>query len=337
MRKITFVLAFFAFLASAPLFADGLDQNLLERLKNEGCPAMRARGKLPDKFHLKWNHLRKNASFEEDFYADGKYCILKIKELPREGDTSIHSECHVKNKSYYFNVWRNDDRPWEMSGYERLDHPDCPYLLEVVQENSPYLLGSRSLAEYIENPDFEITKIESTFSEGIETVLFQFENHAKNPSGDGSALVKNGTISLLPSKDWGISEMTIDFVLDGSPMRQETHFRYGDEPNTFCPIKELRGREIRLPDDQSEGFAISYNHVILECDGAECPRAEFFPKFYGLRKPCLLLPPGYYLRYALGATGLALIFTALRSKWWKRRAGKIGAERSDRRVPDEES
>ncbi|MBR2693265.1 MAG: hypothetical protein IKE69_03535 [Thermoguttaceae bacterium] len=336
MRKITFALAFFALLASVPLFADGLDQNLLERLKNEGCPALRARGKLPDKFHLKWIHAKKHISFEEDFYSDGKYFILKIKELPREGDTSIYSQYYVKNKSYYFCVVRNDDHPWEMGGCSRLDRSDYPYALEAVQENSPYMLGSRSLAEYIENPDFEITKIESTFSEGIETIRFEIENRSKNRSGDTDS-VKNGTISLLPSKDWGISEMTIDFESDGCPMRRETHFRYGDEPNTFCPIKELRGREIRLPDGQSEGYAISYNHVILECDGAECPRAEFFPKFYGLRKPCLLLPPGYYLRYALGAIGLALIFTALLSKWRKRRAGKIGAERSDRRVPDEES
>ena len=341
MRKITFVLALFAFLASVSLFADSLDQNLLERLKNEGCPALRARGKLPDKFHLKWIHAKKNASFEMDFYSDGKCYILKIKGLPREGRTSVHSERSVKNKSYYFHVRRNGDDPWEMDGYARLDDlHESEWPLEIVRENSPYMLGSRSLAEYIENPDFEITKIESVFDEGTETVLFQFENHAKSTSGDtgdGSAIVKNGTISLLPSKDWGISEMTIDFESDGRPMRQEAHFQYGDGPDTPFPVKELRAREIRLPDDQTKGYAISYDNVILECDEAECPKAEFFPKFYGLRKPNLFLPPAYYLRYALGAIGLALIFTALQSKWRKRRAGKIGTEQSEQSVPDEES
>ena len=334
MRQITFCAALFVFFVSSLLYADALDRNLLERLKNEGCPVLRARGKLPDKFHLKWTHSRKKASFEEDFYSDGKYCILKIKELPREGDTSIYSRYCVKNNSYYFSVGRRDDHPWEMLGYGRLDQYNGP--LVYVCENSPYMLGTRSLAEYIENPDFEITKIESTFDEGIETIRFEFENRSKNLSDDTDG-IKNGTISLLPSKDWGISEMTVDFESDGRPMRQETHFRYGDEPNALFPVKELRGREIRLPDDETKGYAISYDNVILECDEAECPKAEFFPKFYGLRKPNLFLPPAYYLRYALGAIGLALIFFALWSKWRKRRAGKIGTEQFERSVPDEEN
>ena len=340
MRKITFVLALFAFLASVSLFADGLDQNLLERLKNEGCPALRARGKLPDKFHLKWIHAWKNAlSYEMDFYSDGKCYILKTKGLPREGG-HVRSECWIKNKSYFFCVCRNDDKPWEMFGCGRLDHPDylngSEYPLEMAMENSPYMLGTRSLAEYIESPDFVITKIESVFDEGIETVRFEFENRPKSPSGD-TGDIKSGTISLLPSRDWGISEMTIDFDSDGRSMRCETSFQYGGEPNAFFPVRELLAREIRLPDDQSKGYTLAYGHTILECDGAECPRAEFSPEFYGLRKPVLLLPPGYYLRRVLRALGLVLIFVALRSKWRKRRAGKIGTEQSEQSVPDEES
>lgn len=53
MRQIRFfALPFFLLFLTAALFADGVDQALLTRLKTEGCAAMRAQEKALNQIHL---------------------------------------------------------------------------------------------------------------------------------------------------------------------------------------------------------------------------------------------------------------------------------------------
>ena len=72
----------------------------------------------------------------------------------------------------------------------------------------------------------------------------------------------------------------------------------------------------------------NYCHGTGTMKDAPCPECEGAGQVQG--SAWALLPP-------IIAIGLALIFTALRSKWRKRRAGKIGTEQSEQSVPDEES
>ncbi|MBO7726782.1 MAG: hypothetical protein J6S40_09995, partial [Thermoguttaceae bacterium] len=76
MRQIKFSALFlFLFFLTAQLFADGIDQTLLTRLKTEGCAAMRAQEKFLNQVHLVflWTTVQRDGEFkrEYDYYADG--------------------------------------------------------------------------------------------------------------------------------------------------------------------------------------------------------------------------------------------------------------------------
>ena len=111
MRQIKFsALSLFLFFLTAQLFADGVDQTLLARLKTEGCAAIRAQEKFLSQVHLVilWTTVQRDGEFkhEYDCYADGGRFLLK-RELPRDMRETppTHNECRfVNNGKYYFEV-----------------------------------------------------------------------------------------------------------------------------------------------------------------------------------------------------------------------------------------
>ena len=340
MKSLSALAAAFLFAAvfcTGPLAADTPDPALISRLMNEGCPAIRQRGKLPKKLHLKWIHSRKKAAFEQEFYAKGKCYIQKDTSLPR-GDappSNPHSAYYIRNRFYSFYASRDNDKPWTVGqcyllDYFSRDEWNNSYPLLLVREFSPYMLGSHSLADYIKRSGFEITRIELVPDQETETIRFEFINRNPDPFG-GDPVIKSGTVSLLPARDWGMSEITVDYLEDGSPHRLEKSYLYSDGANTFFSVKAIKGRETFLPHDQFEGVSLAYEDSITECDEAECPKAEFFPKFYGHPNPNLIWM--LFQRYLLSVIGAVIILVSLYSLWRKRRAAKLSKEQA----PDSET
>ena len=327
-------LLFAALFCTGPLAADTPDPALLARLMNEGCPAIRQKGKLPKKLHLKWIHSRKDARFEQDFYSKGNCFILKDTSIPREENAKVYSTRSIKNRFYSFFASRSDDNPWTVDECSLLDffnrnEWNNSYPLVRVREFSPYMLGSHSLAEYIKRPGFEITRIESVPDRDTEIIRFEFINHNPDPSG-GDPI--SGTVSLLPSRDWAMSEFTIDYLDDGRPIRTKQSYQYSDGANTFFSVKGIKILETRLPDERSKGYSLTIEETITECDEAECPKAEFFPKFYGHPNPNLIWM--LTRRYFISMIGAVIILASLYSLWRKRRAGlRSKDETSDPDMP----
>ena len=331
-------LLFAAVFCTGSLAADTPDPALIARLMNEGCPAIRQKGKLPKKLHLKWIHSRKNAEFEQEFYVKGMCCIQKDKSLPR-GDvppSNPNWAYYIRNRFYSFSVSRDNDKPWTVGkcyllNYFSRNEWKFSYPLVLVREFSPYMLGSHSLAEYIKRPGFEITRIELVPDQETEVIRFEFVNRNPDPFG-GDPVIKSGTVSLLPARNWGISEITVDYLDDDVPCRQEKSYQYSDGANTFFSVKAIKARDIFLPHNQFKGASLAYEDSISICDEAECPKAEFFPKFYGHPNPNLIWM--LTRRYFISMIGAVIILASLYSLWRKRRAGlRSEEEASDSEAP----
>ena len=331
MRQIKFsALSLFLFFLTAQLFADGVDQTLLARLKTEGCAAIRAQEKFLSQVHLVilWTTVQRDGEFkhEYDCYADGGRFLL-IRELPRDMRETppTHNECRfVNNGKYYFEVSKKkSEELWEMD--ECLDlksfDPNETEVAEVFDAFPCNIFGS-SLADVIEKPGFDITRIEYVPDQPEETVEFDFEINADGVVA-GLEEMRTGTIRLLPERGWTPKEMRLNSNRGGKPFVTTRAFTYGENSGQPFQLRHAQAKLYFDPDDESR--FVPWDYEILEIDHAKVPKKELYLKYYGLDEP-KFADPHTGLRGLFLAAGILIILFAV---WRIRRRKRSEADRRE--------
>ena len=317
MRQIRFfALPFFLLFLTAALFADGVDQTLLTRLKTEGCAAMRAQEKALNQIHLVilWTSVQRDGEIKRkyDYYADGKRFLLK-RELPRDmwENPPVHNEIRFgKNDMYYFAVSKKkSEEEWEADECLDLKSFD-PLESEVsdIYDAFPCNVFGNSLADVIENPGFEITRIEYVPDQPEETVEFDFEVNADDVVA-GFGEMRTGTVRLLPERGWTPQEMRLNSNRGGKPFVNTRVFTYGEKNGEPFQVRHAQTKLYFNPDDETK--FVSWDYEIREINRAKAPKKELYLKYYGLDEP-EFADPHTGLRFLLFVAGVLIVLLAVR-------------------------
>ena len=328
MRRVKFLaVPLFFFLLTALLSADGVDQTLRTRLKTEGCAAMRAQEKFLSQVHLVilWTTVQRDGEIkrEYDYYADGGRFLLK-RDRPRDmwETPPNHFECRFgKNNRYYFGISKKkSEELWEMD--ECLDlksfDPEESEISDIFDAFPCNVFGN-SLADLIENPGFEITRIETVPDQPEETVEFDFEISADIADAGIDAL-RTGTVRLLPERGWTPKEMRLNSNRGGKPFVNTRVFTYGENNGEPFQVRHAQTKLYFHPDDESK--FVSWDFEIREIDHAKVPKRELYLRYYGLDEP-KFADPHTGLRSLFLVAGVLIILFAVR-RMRRRRQSEAG-------------
>ncbi|MCR5358740.1 MAG: hypothetical protein K6E55_02510 [Thermoguttaceae bacterium] len=312
MRKIVLGILLFSFFVSVSLFAEEVDQGLLNRLKTEGVAGLRAQEKYLKHVHLAYVSTAENGRFEYDYYADGDDFLLKS-EIPadmRESKPDYREYIQGKNESYFFSIdKKKSEETWIIS--ECLDVNDFnpeEYDIYDVFSIFPCYIFMTPLSEILESPEVEITHIESIGDTPEETISLDFEINADDAIKGNDAL-RTGNVQLLPARRWAVKEATLRSNRGGKGFITTFTFTYGENDNKPYQVKRAETKLYFNPDDLSK--FVSWDYDIQNVDDAQVAKKERFLKYYGLDEPEFSDAHAEWFRYVLLAVGVLMILAAV--------------------------
>ncbi|MBO7726354.1 MAG: hypothetical protein J6S40_07780 [Thermoguttaceae bacterium] len=293
---------------------------LVSRLKTEGAAALRARQNRTGDIHLKWFLSAKNNSCQYELYSQGTNSLVRAERVPGGQDEGFHPQSYryVKTGFHSFKLSRETETgPWKIETYDRFrdkaDRDD--EALRLIRESSPYYIGVRPLAEFLEDERLKITRIESKTDRGEETIAAHFEiplNGIFEPDAPGTAF---GSVSLLPAKGWGIAELSLRFTKENIPRLLEKKFTFDNEADSPFPVRSMETKTTLRPESEASETLDEEHIRYLVCDDARPAQKEFSLKYYGLRRPDHRTPAEKRFSRTLMALGGAILLFGLARKY----------------------
>ena len=311
---------FCAVLFCAAARGQQLDQTLITRLKTEAPAALRSHCGTSGDIHLKFSVSSKYSILQYELFTEGKKFLIRTDRLLNNpGQEPEHRRLRYgQDGRHFFGLSQETERgPWTIDYYSKVlpETQNENQAVLLLRKNSPYFIGTRSLAEFIEDPNLKIIRIASAANGGTETVTFDFEIPAEGLTETGADDRAEGTASLLPGKDWGLADLSLRYTKEGIPLHFEKRFTFADEPDRLLPVKTMECKLTVRSESPEKGILQEEQVRYQTCDSAHLPRNELSLKYYGLKRPDVRTKAEKRLSRTLMILGGAVILFGLARRY----------------------